>query len=907
MPLIIALSPQGHLYIDPQTPADLKNISERTVRDWFTIEPALALLRLTATKPDPQTLSPTLLYWHRLGQQFIDTAREKITNNITNFLPIPYTASEDDFANSAPPMLGGEYLNESVYESLWNKMNTELAYELKPFHNKLLDYLRHYNTDWQKIGRVCFHLTENKNNLTHPFTFRVTYTPGVSKTKPTIRHIPLVQVLKEYKGDHNKAQLLNFLRPIQKACKTIPWVSEYVKSGQIFHTQRWTAKQAYSFLISLAQLEEAGLIVRVPNWWKLHHPPRPKITIAVGNKATSLVGMNALLDFTISYSMPNGEQLTAEEIQLIFTSQESLIPVRGKWIEVDTEKLSRVLSHWKSVEKLVNQNGLTFVEGLRFLAGASKNSTLQPIGEDVIHWSKVEEGIWLKETLENLRHPDQIQNNVREKILKKYLHATLRPYQIRGVNWLWLLYQLGLGGCLADDMGLGKTIQIIALLLLIKHQKEIVEPHLLVVPASLLGNWQREIRTFAPHLKIYIAHATSTPEETLKSKHPPDFNDIDVVMTTYGNVYRVPWLKGHHWHTIILDEAQSIKNPTTKQTLAVKSLKGRVRFLLTGTPVENRLLDLWSLFDFCAPGLLGTNKDFSNYGKKTNEAQENERAFYGVVRKLVSPYILRRLKSDSSIIQDLPDKTECDSLCFLSQQQINLYQKSVVELQKRLLDNEIDPMARRGLILSYLMRLKQICNHPSQWLGSGEYHEKHSGKFIQLRSLCEIIAEKQEKVLIFTQYREIIPHLHDFVATIFGRSGLILHGQTPIKQRHTLVGDFQKEDGPPFFILSLKTGGTGHTLTRASHVIHFDRWWNPAVENQATDRAYRIGQKKNVLVHKFICQGTLEERINDMIHSKRELASDILGSSAETSLTEFSNEDLIKVISLDIHKAIDAP
>lgn len=907
MPLIIALSPEGHLYVDPHTPADLTNISERTVRDWFTIEPALALLRLTASKPDPHTLSPTLLYWHRLGQQFIDTAREKITNNATNFLPIPYTPNEDDFANSAPPMLGGEYLNDNVYQSLWNKMNTELAYELKSFHNNLLDYLRHYSADWQKVGRVCFHLTENKNNPMHPFAFMVTYTTGISKTKSTIQHIPLGQALKEYTGDQNKAQLLSLLKPIHKASKAIPWVSEYVNSGQIFHPQRWTARQAYLFLTSLAQLEEAGLIVRLPNWWKPHHHPRPKVTIAVGNKATSLMGMNALLDFKIAYTLPDGEQLTAEEIQLILTSQESLVPIRGMWIEVDAEKLSGVLSHWKNVEKQINQNGLTFAEGLRFLAGASKNSALQPMIEDVIQWSKVEEGIWLKETLENLRHPDQIQNKTSAKILTKYLHATLRPYQVRGVHWLWLLYQLGLGGCLADDMGLGKTIQIIALLLLIKHQKEIIEPHLLVVPASLLGNWQREIQTFAPHLNIYIAHATSTDEEILKAKHAPDFKNIDLVMTTYGNVYRLPWLKGHHWHTIILDEAQSIKNPTTKQTVAIKSLKGKIRFLLTGTPVENRLLDLWSLFDFCAPGLLGTSKDFSNYEKKTNDAQESERAFYGVVRKLVSPYILRRLKSDRSIIQDLPDKTECDSLCFLSKQQISLYQKSVVELQKRLNDNEIDPMARRGLILSYLMRFKQICNHPSQWLGHGGYHEKHSGKFIQLRSLCEIIAEKQEKVLIFTQYREIIPHLHNFVATIFERSGLMLHGQIPVKQRQSLVDDFQKEDGPPFFILSLKTGGTGLTLTRASHVIHFDRWWNPAVENQATDRAYRIGQKKNVLVHKFICQGTLEEKINDMIHSKKELASDILGSGAETSLTEFSNEDLIKMISLDIHKAIDTP
>jgi non-specific serine/threonine protein kinase len=276
------------------------------------------------------------------------------------------------------------------------------------------------------------------------------------------------------------------------------------------------------------------------------------------------------------------------------------------------------------------------------------------------------------------------------------------------------------------------------------------------------------------------------------------------------------------------------------------------------------------------------------------------------VRQLISPYILRRLKSDKSIIADLPDKTEVDTYCFLTKNQIGLYQQTVNELAKKLQEpaEQQDPMARSGLVLSYLMRLKQICNHPNQWLGHGDFDEQASGKFLRLKELCEGISAKQEKVLIFTQYREIIPALQTYLASIFGRSGLILHGGTPIKERAKLVESFQTEQGPPFFILSIKAGGTGLTLTNASHVIHFDRWWNPAVESQATDRAYRIGQKKNVLVHKFICQGTIEEKIDFMINQKKALANDLLQGGGESLLTEMSNEELMKVVSLDIHRAM---
>jgi non-specific serine/threonine protein kinase len=439
------------------------------------------------------------------------------------------------------------------------------------------------------------------------------------------------------------------------------------------------------------------------------------------------------------------------------------------------------------------------------------------------------------------------------------------------------------------------------LLLLIKEQKEKHQPHLLILPASLLGNWQAEISRFAPQLSLWIAHSG-----TNRNDQKPDLSKVDIIITTYGTLNRLPWLSETSWNIVILDEAQAIKNPTAKQTRAIKLLTSRVRFMLTGTPIENRLLDLWSLFDFVAPGLLGSSRVFADLSKSKskNANTENKGQFFAAVRRLVNPYILRRLKSDKRIISDLPDKTEMQAYCTLTKQQIGLYQQAVNELAAKL-ENQVDDINRRGLVMSYLLRFKQICNHPNQWLGHGHYDHELSGKFLRLKELCETIVEKQEKVLIFTQFREIIPALSGFLAEVFKREGLTLDGQTKAKERAKRVEQFQQDQGPPFFVLSLKAGGTGLNLTAASHVIHFDRWWNPAVENQATDRAFRIGQKKNVLVHKFICRGTIEEKIDSLINSKKALSSEIMGRDNEIILTELSDAELMNMVTLDIHRAVD--
>jgi SNF2 family DNA or RNA helicase len=407
----------------------------------------------------------------------------------------------------------------------------------------------------------------------------------------------------------------------------------------------------------------------------------------------------------------------------------------------------------------------------------------------------------------------------------------------------------------------------------------------------------RRFRCF--HYCWSFSHPSVLPAAELQSLTPERLQDADFVITSYGSLLRIPVLTEASWRLIVLDEAQAIKNPGAKQTRIVKSLRARARLALTGTPVENRLGDLWSIFDFLNPGLLGSAKEFTRFVKRLSEGDHPS---YSPLRELTRPYILRRLKTDKSVISDLPDKTEIKAFCPLSRKQAALYEEAVHDLAEQI--ETTSGMQRRGLILSFLMRFKQICNHPSQWLTDGAWREEDSGKWARLQEIAEVVAEKQEKVLIFTQFREITEPLAAYLGSVFGSPGLVLHGQTAVKERQKLVRRFQEDEAVRFFVLSLKAGGAGLNLTAASHVVHFDRWWNPAVENQATDRAFRIGQTRNVLVHKFICRGTVEEKIDGLIDSKRQLANDLLEGGADVLLTEMSDRELLNLVALDINKAL---
>ncbi len=817
---------------------------------------------------------------------------------------LPDAAALEQWIADAPPMQGVEYLSADVLSRLWHALDAALHADLAASKLALQDFLKQRHPAWNLVGRVVFNLAENRKDPDAPFAFLATYTSRLS-AHGKAQHLPLSKALAEFSDGKSRQQLLSLLLPVQRAAEQCDWLKAMVQGNEIYHPLRWSPPEALQFLTDVAKLEAAGIVVRTPSNWQRGRPSQPMVKASIGAAPPSQLGMAALLDFNMEVTL-DGQTLNAADLRSLLKQSDGLQLIRGQWVQIDHKKLTRMLERFKAVEQAA-ADGLPFAQAMRLLSSAAIDHGVEP---DDAQWSEVSAGPWLAETLRGLRQPEGLAQVNPGPELK----ATLRPYQQAGVRWLYLLTQLGLGACLADDMGLGKTIQVLALLLVLKREALAAgnsanavskktskgathnTPSLLIAPASLLANWAAEAERFAPSLRILVVHPSAMPSAQMKSLDAQQLANADLVITSYGTLLKLPALTGMSWRLAVADEAQALKNPSAKQTQQVKKLTAQSRIALTGTPVENRLSDLWSLFDFTHPGLLGTGKVFSDFTKRLAETQH-----FGPLRALVQPYILRRLKSDKRVISDLPDKTEVQAWCHLSPAQAALYQSSVKDLAKAL--EESDGIARRGIVLAYLMRFKQICNHPSQWLGDAAWQAADSGKFARLRELAEVIAAKQEKLLVFTQFRETTAPLAAFLGTIFGREGLVLHGGTPVAKRRELVKRFQDDELTPFFVLSLKAGGSGLNLTAASHVIHFDRWWNPAVENQATDRAYRIGQQRNVLVHKFICRGTVEDRINQLIESKQQLVTDVLEGGAELLLTEMNDKELLDLVQLDIHAA----
>ncbi|HEY7154892.1 MAG TPA: DEAD/DEAH box helicase [Gemmataceae bacterium] len=899
MSLTLLITPGGQLRIahDPESVSDVSDEAEQALEKAFGESSAEGLL-LLASRELAQELPVALVFWRSLARQFFQAVCQLGEEAFQKWQSVaaPSEAELALLAAEAPPMRGLEYLNAGLLQTLWNELRELGAARAAEFPEGPAAWLRSVNPLWHLLGRVTFHLAENKRDPQKPFAFLATYTHKLSG-QARLQHLPLAEALKTYAGAKDQQKLESLLEPVRRAAERSPLAKELLDKKALFAPQAWTVREAYRFLTESPAIEAAGVVVRLPDWWSPRSHPRPQVQVRIGGRPPSAFGLDELLDFEVAVSL-DGATLTADERRELLDGTEGLVLLRGKWVEVDQTKLKQALDHWKLVAQ-EHPNGIDFIAGMRLLSGADL-SVKEAVDEEVDSWSRVTAGNWLRDTLERLRRPDNI-----DALRPGHdLNATLRPYQAEGVRWLWFMMELGLGACLADDMGLGKTIQIIDLLLQRKREAGCKSrgPSLLVVPASLIGNWRQELTRFAPSLAVFFAHRSETSVEILDRVAADPMRELatfDLVITTYGLVRRQDWLTKMKWSLAVLDEAQAIKNAGSAQTKSVKKLAAGRRIVLTGTPIENHLGDLWSLFDFCCPGLLGSAAQFKQFVKRLIKLQDS-RAF-GSLRRLVRPYILRRMKTDPAIVPDLPDKTEMRAECGLSRKQAALYERAVKELAQRL--DAAKGMARRGLVLSTLMQLKQICNHPDQYLASTAYLPEQSGKFERLALLCEPIAERQEKALVFTQFQSLTQPLADYLATVFGRPGLVLHGGTPVRKRGELVRTFQHEAGPPFFVVSLKAGGSGLNLTAASHVIHFDRWWNPAVENQATDRAFRIGQKRNVLVHKFVCRGTVEERIDEMLTSKQAVADQLLSEEGETRLTELSNDELLRFVSLDIGRA----
>ncbi len=768
---------------------------------------AAGLVMLSSQAFDRE-LPADIAFWRSFAQRFFQAACHLGESGLSKWRSISPPAFEDlvHLTRTAPPMVGLEYLTVAVLENLWTQLREHVYRQAAAHRQGPAVYLRDVHPHWHLVGRVTFHLAENKKDPHRPFAFLATYTHKLS-SQAKVQHLPLADALKTYAANRDLAKLESLLEPVRRAAEKSAVVRELLETKALFAAQAWPIPRAYAFLKETLLMEEAGVVVRVPDWWAAQRRPRPTVQVNLGTHSTSTLGFASLLNFDVGLAM-NGEQLSPDEVKSLLDSTEGLVLLRGKWVEVDRAKLQEALDHWRNLQK-ERPDGISFIEGMRMLAGADLEGKAAA-GPEQRAWSDVVSGPWLRETLNRMRNPvaDQTCQPGRD------LQATLRHYQVEGVRWLWYLTELRLGACLADDMGLGKTIQIIDLLLQRKHALgagKVVS--LLVVPASLLGNWRQELARFAPSLRVLFAHRSEREARKLArlAKNPQrELAGLDLVVTTYPLVRREEWFQEVTWSLAILDEAQAIKNASSGQTRSVKKLKATSRIVMTGTPVENHLGDLWSLFDFCCPGLLGSASQFKQFVKGLNERQDAEA--FASLRRLVGPYILRRLKTDPTVVPDLPEKTEMRVECGLSKKQAVLYGKAIGDFEERL--DQAEGIARRGLVLALLMQLKQLCNHPSQYLGDSEFNATDSGKFERLRMVCEPIAARQEKTLVFTQFQAMTEPLAHYLAEVFGAPGLVLHGGTPVRRRTELVTQFQNNEGFPFFVISLKAGGMRPSMNR---------------------------------------------------------------------------------------------
>lgn len=903
MGVAVVISPQGHLRVHrDRAEAGEEAFAERVVKA-FEAGSGAGLLHL-ATRELETRLPMDLVFLRSFASLYLTEVCRRPAADGQQTLPEIEPPASGELASlilQAPPMVGLEYLQPEAMLGWWHDLDEQVLAGIRNHPGGVRDYLRQLNPLWRMVGRVTFHLAENKRDPERPFAFLATYTSRVSE-QGKLQHLPLSRALAEYSGARNRTALLSLLSPVQTAAERSGLIRQLLENGDLYHPLAWSPGEAYSFLKETPALEESGVIVRIPDWWKRRGASRPVVNVTVGSRSRSMLDLNALLDFSVDISL-DGQALTEAELRELLHSETGLVRLRGQWVEVDPERLRQAIEHWDRIRESA-PDGVSFIEGMRLLAGADVGGSLAagPATPEMREWVGIQAGEWLHDILESLRDPSRLSAGQ-----PLGLRTALRPYQQTGAAWLDFLTSLGLGACLADDMGLGKTIQVLALLLARsssagsgqpaagRGQRSARSASLLVVPASLIGNWKSEIERFSPEITYFVAHPSENQLD--RESVPEEAGNKRLIITTYSMLTRLKWLSSVTWPMVILDEAQAIKNAGSRQSQQARALQGTARVALTGTPVENRLGDLWSLFDFLNPGLLGSSRQFSTFIRSI----EDKGRGYGPLRTLVQPYILRRLKTDKSVIKDLPDKTEVKAFCLLSGRQAALYTQTLNELARSLL--EVEGIERKGIVLATLMRLKQICNHPAHATGDGDFNPAESGKFQRLQEICEELAERQQKVLVFTQFREMCDPLESFLASIFNRRGLVLHGSVPVAERRRLVEDFQHEEGAPFFVLSLKAGGTGLNLTAASNVVHFDRWWNPAVENQATDRAFRIGQKKNVVVHKFVCQGTVEERIDAMIEGKSRLAEDVIEAGAEKMLTEMADRELLELLSIDINRA----
>lgn len=741
--------------------------------------------------------------------------------------------------------------------------------ELKAFSNEIETWLNQIKPDSSPF-RICFKLDPPDDNGGE---WVINYFLQ-AHDDPTVL-IPASQIWKASEGVtflkrrcENPQEL--FLTGLGKASRLYPSIEESLKTAHP-SMLTLTSGEAYTYLREAAPLlEQSGFGVLLPAWWQ---KPQARLGVKLKvrpQKSLGLFGLNSIVEYDWRVALGD-ETLSLEDFEELVQLKTPLVKTRGQWVELRPEEIEKAIQFFKKK----HGGEMTLGDALRLGLGQEQSEVGLPVvdveGEKEV--KMILEGLTSKMTL--VEPPETFKGD-------------LRPYQVKGVSWLTFLNTFGLGACLADDMGLGKTVEVIALLL--RERENDTAPTLVICPMSVVGNWQREIERFAPSLRVMVHHGT----DRLSDSFQEEVKKYDIVITTYSLINRdEKYLYPVEWERVIVDEAQNIKNPWAKQTQAIKRIRAGKKIALTGTPVENRLSELWSIMDFLNKGYLRSEKDFQTFYAVPIERHRNSKRAE-MLKKMIQPFVLRRLKTDRTIIQDLPEKMEMKVFCNLTKEQATLYEAVVQEMMEKIENSE--GIERKGLVLATLMKIKQICNHPALFLHNKSKLPGRSGKFSRMEEMLEEALSEGDKALIFTQFAEMGGMLHEYLQEKLGCETLFLHGGTSKKKRDEMIERFQSEK-VPLFVLSLKAGGFGLNLTAANHVFHFDRWWNPAVENQATDRAFRIGQTKNVQVHKFVTIGTVEERIDTLIEKKKELADTIVGSG-EGWITEMSADQLRELFSM---------
>jgi len=832
------------------------------------------------------------------GRILLESALTDMTNDVIRTILI-----EDDFADA----VDGWDSNEDAHVSwLTAILHREIAVPGNP------DRLLSIFTDARRwLGRLCDVgddlswrlLLELHEPIESNDTWQLTF--ALQSAEDETREVSAEDVWGAHGSESGSDDRLPelFLAELDRAASLYPKLEASLEESTPCFMELDTV-EAHRFLVEYVPLlEESGFRTTVPMWWGTEkstlsaslHIDSPSLEVALAERAegtygsSSILGLNAIVE--CQWQVAVGDHLlTREEFEQLLKQKQPLVQVQGKWVHLQKGAIEEA--------KRLFADGVTssmpLVEALRLAQGDGENTHTLSIG------GLTSTG-WVKELLESTTNSESLPDIPQPPKFE----GQLRPYQLTGLRWMAFLSKFGIGTCLADDMGLGKTIQLIALL---QHERidpnAIVGPTLLVVPTSVVGNWQRELDKFAPELTVHIHHGPNRP---LGDEFVDIVAEHDVVITTYGLVHRDrETLNRISWHRVTLDEAQYIKNPPTKQAQSIRALNAWHRVALTGTPVENRLIELWSIMEFLNPGYLGPATTFRRSIARPIEQRRDPKRTEQL-RRMIQPFVLRRLKTDATVIDDLPDCVQTKEFANLTKEQANIYEQVVNKMMNEVEQSE--GIQRRGLVLSTLVKLKQVCNHPGHYAQAGHrdsvqvvesntpgLQSARSGKATRLMTLLEEVIATGEKALVFTQFREMGRLLSAMIQHDLDCDTLFLHGGTPTKRRQQYIDRFQAEDGNvPVFILSLNAGGVGLNLTAANHVFHYDRWWNPAVENQATDRAFRIGQQKTVQVHKFVCTGTLEERIDQMIEQKMELAENIVGSGEQwiSELTASQLRDML--------------